>query len=68
MPKEAIQISAYNMKLKKTEVIKDVVITKTKNGRYFAKGIGSNGGKCCVALGEEKALDAIKAGIAKKDF
>ena len=60
-------ITAYNMKLKKSEVITDVKIKKTETGKFFAKGVGSDGTVCCVAMGEAKATAAIKDGLAKKE-
>ena len=67
MAKE-IQITGYCMKTKETTVMHDVIISKTSNGRFFAKGTDGTKAKnkICVAMGEAKALEAIKAGVAKK--
>lgn len=63
----AVELTGYNMKLKKSEPLKDAKISKTSNGRFFAKGLGSDGTVVCTALGKEKAEAAIAAGIAKKE-
>jgi hypothetical protein len=61
-----IQLTAYNVKTKEKNVpIKDAVITKTAKGAYMAQG---NDGKGNKLLGEEKALAAIKAGVAKQGW
>lgn len=59
-------IVGYNVKTKKKEEMKNVVIDK--NGkRCFAKGESAeNGQKMCVAIGLENAEKAIKAKEATK--
>ena len=44
----------------------DAIITKTAKGAYMAQGNDGKGNKLTTLLGEQKALDAIKAGIAKR--
>jgi len=46
----------------------DAVISKTARGGYIAKGNDGKGNKMSAILGEEKALQAIKDGVAKQDF
>ena len=60
------QIEAYNVKLKKKEVMTKAVIDITAAGRYFAKGESKSGDKLCVAMGKEKALECIKDKTATK--
>jgi len=64
-----IILTAYNVKTKEKNVpIKDAVITKTAKGAYMAQGNDGKGNKLTTLLGEAKALDAIKAGIAKQGW
>lgn len=64
-----IQLTAYNVKTKEKGVpILDAVITKTAKGAYMAQGNDGKGNKLTTLLGEQKALAAIEAGIAKKGF
>jgi hypothetical protein len=64
-----VQITAYNVKTKeKGVVMKDAVITKTAKGAYMAQGNDGNGNKLTTLMNEEKALAAIKAGIAKQGW
>lgn len=64
-----IQLTAYNVKTKEKNVpIKDAVITKTAKGAYMAQGNDGKGNKLTTLLGEQKALDAIKAGVAKQGW
>lgn len=58
-------IEGYNVKLKKKEAMKDVVINKNGN-RYFASGTGSDGTKMSAVMGEAKAKEALKNKDAKK--
>ena len=58
-------IMAYNVKSKKKEEMVKAVIDKNGN-KCFVKGESKSGQKMCVAMGIEKAKEAIKAGIAKK--
>ncbi len=64
-----ITLTAYNVKTKEKNVpIKDAVITKTAKGAYDGPGNDGKGNKLTTLLGEAKALDAIKAGIAKQGW
>jgi hypothetical protein len=64
-----ITLTAYNVKTKEKGVpIQDAVITKTAKGAYMAQGHDGKGNKLTTLLGEEKALAAIKAGIAKQGW
>ncbi len=65
----AEKITAYCMKTKEKNVpMQDAVITKTARGGYMAQGHDGKGNKMTTMLGEEKALQAIKDGVAKKGF
>ena len=62
-------LTAYNVKTKEKNVpILDAVISKTSKGAYMAQGNDGKGNKLTTLLGEEKALVAIKAGIAKQGW
>jgi len=62
-------LTAYNVKTKEKNVpIQDAVISRTGKGGYIAKGNDGKGNKLTALLGEEKALAAIKAGVAKQDW
>ena len=64
-----IKLTAYNVKTKEKGVeIQDAVITKTAKGAYMAQGHDGKGNKLTTLLNEEKALSAIKAGIAKQGW
>lgn len=64
-----ITLTAYNVKTKEKNVpIQDAVITKTAKGAYMAQGHDGKGNKLTTLLGEEKALAAIKAGVAKQGW
>ncbi|KIC96099.1 hypothetical protein [Flavihumibacter solisilvae] len=64
-----IKLTAYNVKTKEKGVeIKEAVITKTARGGYMAQGNDGKGNKLTTMLNEEKALAAIKAGIAKQGW
>jgi len=64
-----VQITAYNVKTKeKGVVMQDAVITKTAKGAYMAQGNDGKGNKLTTLMGEEKAMAAIKAGIAKQGW
>lgn len=64
-----VQLTAYNVKTKEKGVpIQDAVITKTAKGAYMAQGHDGKGNKLTTLLGEEKALAAIKAGLAKQGW
>ena len=64
-----VVLTAYNVKTKEKNVpIKDAVITKTAKGAYMAQGNDGKGNKLTTLLGQEKALAAIKAGVAKQGW
>lgn len=64
-----VTLTAYNVKTKEKGVpIQDAVITRTAKGGYMAQGHDGKGNKLTTLLGEEKALAAIQAGIAKKGW
>ena len=62
-------IKAYCLKTKEKNVpMHDAVITKTSRGGYMAAGNDGKGNKMAAIMSEAKALQAIKDGVAKKDF
>ncbi|MCU7695035.1 hypothetical protein ACFSPU_06470 [Haoranjiania flava] len=62
-------IKAYCLKTKEKDVpMQDAVISKTSRGGYIAKGHDGKGNKMSAILGEAKALQAIKDGVAKQEF
>ncbi|MFN4313067.1 MAG: hypothetical protein ACK4E0_02155 [Chitinophagaceae bacterium] len=64
-----VTLTAYNVKTKEKGVpIQDAVVTRTAKGGYMAQGHDGKGNKLTTLLGEEKALAAIKAGVAKKGW
>ncbi len=64
-----VKLTAYNVKTKEKNVpIQDAVITKTAKGAYMAQGTDGKGNKLTTLLNEEKALAAIKAGVAKQGW
>lgn len=64
-----VTLTAYNVKTKEKGVtMHDAVITKTARGGYMAQGNDGKGNKLTTMLNEEKALAAIKAGIAKQGW
>ncbi len=64
-----VQLTAYNVKTKEKGVpIHDAVITKTAKGAYMAQGHDGKGNKLTTLLNAEKALNAIKAGVAKQGW
>jgi hypothetical protein len=66
---EEVKLTAYNVKTKEKGVtVLDAVITKTAKGAYMAQGHDGKGNKLTTLLGAEKALAAIKAGIAKQGW
>ncbi len=65
----AEKITAYCMKTKEKNVpMQDAVITKTARGGYMAQGTDGKGNKMTTMLGEAKALQAVKDGVAKKGW
>jgi hypothetical protein len=62
-------LTAYNVKTKEKNVpIHDAIVSRTAKGGYIAKGNDGKGNKLTALLGEAKALEAIKAGVAKQDW
>ncbi len=62
-------ITAYCLKTKEKNVpMENAVISKTAKGGYIAKGDDGKGNKMSAIMNEEKALQAIKDKVAKKDF
>ena len=60
-------LTAYCMKTKEKNVpMQEAVITKTSRGGYMAQGHDGKGNKMTTMLAEEKALQAVKDGVAKK--
>lgn len=65
----AEMLTAYCMKTKEKNVpMHDAVITKTSRGGYMAQGNDGKGNKMTTMLGEERALKAVKEGVAKKGW
>ena len=57
------------MKTKEKNVpIQDAVVTKTAKGAYMVQGHDGKGNKLTTLCNEEKALAAIKAGVAKQGW
>ena len=48
--------------------MQEAVITKTSRGGYMAQGNDGNGNKMTTMLGEARALEAVKDGVAKKGW
>jgi hypothetical protein len=64
-----VQLTAYNVKTKEKGVpIQDAVITKTAKGAYMVQGHDGKGNKLTTLCNEEKAMAAIKAGVAKQGW
>ena len=62
-------LTAYNVKTKERDVpMQDAVVSRTAKGGYIAKGHDGKGTKLTALLGEAKALEAIKNGVAKQDW
>ncbi len=62
-------IKAYCLKTKEKNVpMHDAVVSKTARGGYIAKGNDGKGNKMSAIMGEATALQAIKDGVAKKEF
>ena len=65
----ANMLTAYNVKTKEKNVpIHDAVVSRTAKGGYIAKGNDGKGNKLTALLGEAKALEAIKAVVAKQEW
>lgn len=64
-----LKITAYNVKTKEKGVeMLNAVITKTAKGAYMAQGTSAGGDKLTTLMNEAKALELIKAGIAKQGW
>lgn len=62
-------IKAYCLKTKEKNVpMHDAVVSKTSRGGYIAKGNDGKGNKMSAIMSEATALQAIKDGVAKKEF
>jgi hypothetical protein len=62
-------IKAYCLKTKEKNVpMYEAVVTKTAKGGYMATGNDGKGNKMAAIMGEAKALQAIKDGVATKGF
>jgi hypothetical protein len=62
-------LTAYCLKTKEKNVpMQNAVITRTAKGGYIANGDDGKGNKMAAILGEAKALQAIKDGVAKQGF
>ena len=62
-------LTAYCMKTKEKNVpMHDAVISKTAKGGYMAGGHDGKGNKLTTLCNEEKAMNAIKAGVAKQGW
>jgi hypothetical protein len=62
-------LTAYCLKTKEKNVpLQDAVIKKTAKGGYLAQGHDGKGNKMAAILGEAKALQAIKDGVAKQGW
>ena len=63
------KLTAYCMKTKEKGVeMQEAVITKTSRGGYMAQGNDGKGNKMTTMLGEARALEAVKDGVAKKGW
>ncbi len=64
-----MKLTAYNVRTKEKGVtIQDAVITKTAKGAYMVQGHDGKGNKLTTLCNGQKAMDAIKAGIAKQGW
>jgi hypothetical protein len=61
------KLVAYCLKTKTKEEMNNAVIKKTKKGGYQAQGVSNDGLKLSLMLTEEKALTAVKDGVATKE-
>ena len=62
-------IKAYCLKTKEKNVpMHDAVVSKTSRGGYIAKGNDGKGNKMSAIMSEATALQALKEGVAKKEF
>ena len=65
----AKELIAYCLKTKKKEAfVNPVIISKTKNGGYVARGATKDGNKMGLIMSEANALATIKDGVAKKGW
>ncbi len=64
-----VQLTAYNVKTKEKGVpVLNAVIKKTAKGAYMVQGDDGKGNKLTTLVNAEKAMAAIKAGIAKQGW
>jgi len=68
MAKEQLTAYCLKTKTKNTPFDGKPLIEQTKKGGYMAKGVDAAGNKMCAMLGKDKALKAIKDGMAEKAF
>lgn len=73
MAKEPLTAYCLKTKTKNTPFegkpeIKRIVKKDGTPGNFMAQGVDSQGNSMCAMLGEAKALQAIKDGVAKKAF
>lgn len=62
-------LTAYCMKTKEKNVpMHNAVISKTARGTFMAKGEDENGNRMSAIVGRDRAMQAIKDGVAKQDF
>jgi hypothetical protein len=62
-------IKAYCLKTKEKNVpMQDAVITRTSRGVFMASGNDGKGNKMSAMMSEEKAMQALKDGVATKGF
>jgi len=57
------KIEAYNVKLKKQDVMKNPELVKCDNGRWRVAGKGSDGTSMTKFLSDETATEYKKAGV-----
>ena len=66
---KAGQLVAYDVKTKTKQVPMHIVtIEKTERGVFMARGTSSEGNSLTTMVSEAKAKEAIKAGMAKKNW
>jgi hypothetical protein len=68
MAKEQLTAYCLKTKTKDTPFSGKPEISKTSRGGYIAKGVDKDGNKMSAMLGEAKALQAIKDGVATQAF
>ncbi len=64
-----VQLTAYNVKTKEKGVpIQNAIVKKTAKGAYMVQGDDGKGNKLTTLCNAEKAMAAIKAGVAKQGW